>query len=401
MSKEKKGKNLRELSSQAAEDFLEYLEQYCSDHLSSVMPVFNLRAPTCLYDMTGLEAKNIIAFGIGGRTRGGITNTTPITIQQARNELIAEAISEIDGNKTDEEKEKIAKAQLWPTSEKGIREKDRGIYNRDADALIAHAENRMAADVKSLLNSDETYQKAKAQRCLVGFIETIRAKSAIGINNAQANRQALENQLRNLKMAPKLDAYLDYKQKFLKIINNLRKVIDSEDWNEEKFVAKFLCHLDQTLFHNVYYNRIGPEESYIKGPKTIETIMKATDVIYDAVKTTQMMTGSTSDHKSDKEEDTVTPEANSFFTTTDNESGNKRKANKMSQDSRKDKGEDNHEKKPKTSPSPTICKFWKPDKKSSCRFGDKCNNVHLAAKELTEWKDMQDKMNKILNNRKT
>ncbi len=106
MSKEKKGKCLRELSSQAAEDFLEYLEQYCSDHLSSVMPVFNLRAPTCLYDMTGLEAKNIIAFGIGGRTRGGITNTTAITIQQARNELIAEAMAEIEGNKSDEEKER-------------------------------------------------------------------------------------------------------------------------------------------------------------------------------------------------------------------------------------------------------------------------------------------------------
>ncbi len=62
----------------------------------------------------------------------------------------------------------------------------------------------MAADVKSLLNSHETYQKAKAQRCLVGFIETIRAKSAVGINKAQANRQALETQLRNLKMATKV-----------------------------------------------------------------------------------------------------------------------------------------------------------------------------------------------------
>ncbi len=128
--------------------------------------------------------------------------------------------------------------------------------------------------------------------------------------------------------------------------------------------------------------------------------MKASDTIFDAVKTMQMMTGAT-ESKPDKEEDEVMPEANSFLTTTENESGNKRKASKISQDYQKNKGDDNHEKKLKTTTSPSICKFWKPDKKTSCRFGDKCINVHLAAKELAEWKDMQDKMNKMLSNRKT
>ncbi len=324
---------LKELTSSSAEEFIEYLQSYASDKLSSVVCGFSLRAPVCLYDMTGLEAKHIIAFGPGARTRDGVTNAVSISVEQVRMELIQEAAKEIPGAMSEDAKENLAKAKLWPVEEKSIRERDRGNFNKEVDALFAYAENRMAQDIRSILDSDETYQRAKANRCVVGFLETLRAKCAVGINNAQANREAIERQLRELKMENKLESYLDYKQKFMKLTNSLRKCIDVNDWNEEDMANKFLSKLDQNIFMNIFYQKIGPENSCIKGANTIDTALKYADVIYDALKTANIMTGTKVDQLAEKDKSekdkagTINQEANIFHA---NEAGNKRSAAKMS-----------------------------------------------------------------------
>jgi hypothetical protein len=68
---------LKELDSNACEEFIETLHNYAGDKLSSVVCGFDLRAPTCLYDMTGAEARTVIAFGAGARTKDGSTNANP------------------------------------------------------------------------------------------------------------------------------------------------------------------------------------------------------------------------------------------------------------------------------------------------------------------------------------
>lgn len=284
---------LTQLDSAECEEFIDNLYKYSSEKLSSIVPCFQLRAPKCLHEMSGLEATRIIAFGAGARSKAGITNAMPITIEDLRNEQIADTVEQLYGANHDmpmHEKIELAKERLWPADAKGVRERDRGNYNKDADAIFAYAEGKMSVDVRTLVNTDEAYSQAKADRCVVGFLEALRAKCAIGTTNVQANREALEARLRTLFMEDNLNAYVDYKNNFIKIVNSLKKCIDPMEFNEEEFINKFLAKLDQSIFGEPYYKRVGPEASHLKEPVTMEAMYQKIDEIYDAKKTTFIMT---------------------------------------------------------------------------------------------------------------
>ncbi len=373
---------LKELDSTACEEFLETLHNYAGDKLSSVVCGFELRAPTCQHDMTGAEARTIIAYGAGARSKSGSTNPNPITIEQNRLEMIAEEVARLnDPELTPAEANEKAKLNLWPAESKGIREKDRAAFHQNADALFAYAENRMAIDIRSLLNSDERYQQAKALRCVVGFIESIRAKCAVGTNNAQANREALEAQLRVLQMEGKLDAYLEFKNKFLKVINSLRKCIDPAEWNEEEYVNRFLAKLDQHIFFRIHYFKIGPEPHYIKGAISMDAALKHVDTIYDALKTSAIMSKRYKDASEGAEKSDKSDEFNVFYS-----EEKKRKQAPSDQDPQA--------KKPKV-----VCPFYRPGDKSSCKFGDKCNRIHMDSDSLSKLKALKEQIKKIMDSK--
>jgi len=283
---------LTQLDSGECDDFIEHLYKYSSEKLPSIVTCFQLRAPKCLQETSGLEATRIIAFGAGARTKGGFTNARPITIEELRLELIAETVEQLYANLdlTDLEKIELAKERLWPTDSKGVRERDRGNYNKDADTIFAYAEGKMSVDVRTMVNTDELYSQAKADRCVVGFLEALRAKCAIGTTNIQANREALEARLRVLYMEANLNSYVEYKNNYIKIVNSLKKCIEPSEFNEEEFINKFLARLDQSVFGDPFYKRIGPEASHLKIPTTMEAMYQKIDEIYDAKKTTYMMT---------------------------------------------------------------------------------------------------------------
>ncbi len=417
---------LTQLDSAECEEFIENLYKHSSEKLSSIVTCFLLRAPQCLYETSGLEATRVIAFGAGARTKGGITNAEPITIEEFRTELIAETVEKLfgaDQEMSAHEKIEVAKEHIWPTAGRGVRERDRGNYNKDADAIFAFAEGKMSVDVRTIINTDETYAQAKADRCVVGFLEALRAKCAVGTTNAQANREALEIRLRSLFMDNNLNAYVDYKNNFIKIVNSLKKCIDQTEFNEEEYISKFLAKLDQAIFGEPYYKRVGPEPSILKEPTTMEEMFKKIDDIYDAKKTTFIMTKRPKTEANADGSNAKSHEANVFLSedrtrkTNNNhnsQSGNSNggKSNNSSGGGNSNNNGGNHDNnassnannnkkgaKDKSEKKTGICDFYIPGNKTSCRYGESCKKIHIEDMETyNKRKALLDQLKKLTEN---
>jgi hypothetical protein len=360
--------------------------------------------------MGGREAARVLAYGAGARTKNGITNAMPITVETVRNEMIAEAITKLFATRpeaTEDEKLEAAMEHIWPASGRGVRERDRGAYNRDADALFAIAEGRMTTDIRTQINCDEQYQEAKANRCVISFLEIIRAKCAAGTTNAQANREALQAKLRALYMGPKLDAYSDFKNAFIKSINSLRKCIDPADFNEAEYIGKFLYKLDQDLLGDPYYKWIGPEASHLKAANSLESIYQLVDEIHDAKRTSFMMTKRPKADTTNDTSQAKVGEADVLFAETrmrkskggsnngnNNNSSNSSNTNGSSGSSNSGSSTIANDTKSKKK---GICEFYKPGALSSCKYGDKCNRTHILDQETyNKRKALQDQMEKLV-----
>ncbi len=386
-----KKSKLTQLDSSEAEEFIEALYRHSSEKLSGIITCFTLRAPQCLYEMTGREATKVIAYGPGARTKNGITNAAPITIEAVRQEIIDETIAKLfneDQDVSEAEKLEKAKEHIWPAASRGVREKDRGAFNRDADALFAYAEGRMNPDIRMILNTDENYQEAKSNRCVIGFLENLRAKCAVGTTNAQANREALETKLRGLYMEGKLESYPEFKNSFIRIVNSLRKCIEPGDFNEGEYILKFLSKIDQDIFGEPTYKRVGPADQVtIRNANTLEGIFQAVDEIFDAKKTVHLMTKRLkSEHSSDVSQ-AKPQEVNALLAEANPARMRKAKAG--------NNGGDNKNSTPAKN-SKKICNFYKPGEASSCKFGDKCNRTHIQSVEVyKEHKALREQLAKF------
>ncbi len=419
---------LSNLESEQAESLIDALYKRATEKHCFIVTCFDYIAPECTYDTPGcFDAPNLIAYGPGARSKNGSTNQQAVSVAEIREELIQSAIIQFDenpifANKTYEEKVKFATDKIWPPATAGARERERNEYNLQAHAIFAYAESLMTKDMRTLMNQYEPYSIAKSKRCVIGYIEAIRTKCANGTENKEINREHIEKAIKDLRMGNSLDSYIEFKSKFTRLINNLRKCTDGQVFDESLYVSKFLARLDQNLFDKVYMKRCAYFNNEIKAIKTLDEVYRVSGKMYDSIRMfcSEVAVVDQAAAKSQKTESGQTA------TTTDNDNANifaydhskkakpnnaKNGGNNNSNNSKQNNNNnsskaDNSKKNNKNSAKPKnaktqekkqkICSFYDPDDPSKCKYGDKCNKTHLEDKDLwAEFKKMNEERSKF------
>ncbi len=413
---------LSNLESDQAENLIDALYKRATEKQCYVVTCFDYVAPECIYDTPGcFDAPNLIAYGPGARSRNGTTNQYAITVAEVRDELIQSAISKFEetpnfANKSPEEKIKFATDKIWPPATAGARERERNEFNLQAHAIFAYAESLMTRDIRTLMNQYEMYSTAKSKKCVIGYLEAIRTKCANGTDNKEINRDNIEKAIKNLRMGDTLDSYIEYKSKFTRLISNLKKCTDANSFNESLYVSKFLARLDQDLFDKVYMKRCAYSNNEVKAIKTLDEVYKFSEEMFNSIRMfrSEAIVNEEVTSKSQKNGDgqsatTVDREDANIFAydhskkakqsnvmNGGNSNNNKTKNNGKPDNSKKNKNNAKPKNAKATEKKQKICSFYDPDEPSRCKYGDKCNKIHLEDKELwAEFKKMNEERSKF------
>ena len=172
-------------------------------------------------------------------------------------------------------------SSIWPNSSKKTRESERGNLHSAASSLLGlMVYGWPAKEVQLRMLATRSLMAAFESNDIILFIDELKAFALAGTGNVEANTEAAEKHLEQVKM--KSGGALDYFKEFTEAVEHIR--LCKSSFTELRVVDLFFRHLDQDSFPGWWAKSLTKEDTLHKfRGKPFEEIRDHAKIYFDEV----------------------------------------------------------------------------------------------------------------------